>query len=157
MPLSRATDVAATGSTFGSMPAPTTAKSHSMRTPVLVRTRFSLSSPSNATTASWGINSTPCSRWIPAITAPASAPSTVSSGDLPLRTAVTDTFSAFSDAATSEPMNPMPTTTALVRGFATCLIASQSATVRSTWTPGRWIPGSAGVRGRPPVHNTTWS
>ena len=70
------------------------------------------SAPSNAATRSPASSSTPCSPWIAANAAPTSSPRTRSSGARPGKIAVTRTPSCLSDAATSQPMNPIPTTTA---------------------------------------------
>ena len=69
-------------------------------------------------------------RWKPAMSVPISAPSTLASGTWPGKSTVTWTPSWASDAATSQPMKPMPTTTARRPATASALIASHSATVR---------------------------
>ena len=56
-----------------------------------------------------------------------------------------------SDAATSAPMNPIPTTTAWVAEAAAARIRSASATVRSWNTPSRSLPGTGSERLRTPV------
>ena len=133
------------------MPTETTAKSHARRRPCRVIARSIRCPPSKRTTWSLLNSSTPASRWMPAMTCPTSGPSTDSSGDVPGRTAVTWTPIWISEAATSEPMNPMPTTTARAPRVASCLMASDSATVRSWWTPGRSAPGTSRVLFTPPV------
>ena len=112
------------------MPTPATAKSHAMRRPAAVTTASTRSVPSKAATCSPASSSTPFARWMAPITAPTWSPRTLSSGSRPGKTAVTRTPSWVSEAATSQPMNPMPTTTARRPGTASCLIASHSATVR---------------------------
>ena len=74
--------------------------------------------------------STPSARWMAPIRVPISVPSTFSSGARPGKTAVTWTPSWVRDAATSQPMKPMPTMAARLPGAASCLIASHSAAVR---------------------------
>ena len=109
---------------------PATAKSQGMRSPAAVTKASTRSAPSKAVTWSPGRSSTPFARWMAPIRAPTCPPSTFSSGARPGKTAVTWTPSWVSDAATSQPMNPMPTTTARRPGTASALIASHSATVR---------------------------
>src|SRR6266496_3834180 len=68
---------------------------------------------------------------VAASTAATSLPRTVARGAAPGSTAVTSRPIWRSEAATSEPMKPMPTTTARAPGWATWRIASHSANVRS--------------------------
>ena len=116
--------------TAGSIPTPATTKSQGTRAPLAVVTASTRPVPSNPATCSPASSSTPFALWIAPNTAPTSPPSTRSSGYWPGKMAVTCTPSWVSEAATSEPMKPMPTTTARWPGAAARLIASQSATVR---------------------------
>jgi hypothetical protein len=58
----------------------------------------------------------------------------------PRESAVIRTPSWASEATTSQPMNPMPTTAARRPATASCLIASHSATVREIVDPGQLSP-----------------
>src|SRR5581483_8682422 len=80
-----------------------------------------------------------------------SMPSTRSSGVRANSTTVTSRPRPRSDAATSLPMNPAPTTTAFAARFAAALIRSASAAVLSSSTPGRSTPGRGSLRLRQPV------
>ena len=112
------------------MPTPATAKSHSIRRPDRVTTASTRLVPSKATTSSPASSSTPFARWMALITPATWSPRTRSSGSWPGKIAVTRTPSWVSDAATSQPMNPIPTITAVRPRTASCLIESHSATVR---------------------------
>src|SRR5437870_10071114 len=68
-----------------------------------------------------------------------------------ISTIVTSTPSWRSEAATSAPMNPIPTTTALLAPRARSRIASASAIRRSCSTPSRSAPGTSSTRFRTPV------
>ncbi len=109
---------------------PATAKSQGTRAPLAVTAVSSRPAPSNAAICSPASSSTPFARWKAPITAPTSPPRAFSRGTFPGKTVVTRTPSWVRDAATSQPMKPMPTTTACRPGRASRLIASQSATVR---------------------------
>ncbi len=116
--------------TSGTIPMPATAKSQATRTPLAVTAVSTRPVPSNAAICSPARSSTPFARWKAPITAPTSWPRTLPRGTFPGKTVVTCTPSWVSEAATSQPMKPMPTITACRPGRASRLIASQSATVR---------------------------
>src|SRR4030095_12259372 len=86
--------------------------SHSMTRPFLVRTRSTRPEPSSAATESSRTSSTPFSRWMSASTWPTSSPRTWARGTRVPAIAATSRPSWRSEAATSEPMNPSPITTA---------------------------------------------
>ena len=124
-------DAPTNAGTTGSIPMPATTKSQAMRSPAAVTTASTRSAPFEG----GDLVSGPQLDAVRAVDradqrAPTSPPSTRSSGARPGKTAVTWTPSWVSEAATSQPMNPMPTTTARRPGRASCLIASHSATVR---------------------------
>src|SRR5437870_8069313 len=68
-----------------------------------------------------------------------------------ISTIVTSTPSWRSEAATSAPMNPIPTTTALLAPRARSRIESASGILRSCSTPSRSAPGTSRTRFRTPV------
>src|SRR5881409_2155717 len=117
IPLSIAIPAPCATSTFGWMPTATITMSHSILRPLFATARSTRPAPSKRTTVSWLSSWTPASSWMPAMTSPISGPRTESRGRLPGKTAVTSSFSWRSEAATSEPMKPMPTMSALTPGL----------------------------------------
>ena len=130
---------------------PTTAKSASNRSSSSRRTASRRPAPSKPSTERPRCIRTPWSRWSPSITRPTSGPTARRSGTFPCSIAVTSTPSERSEAASSAPMKPMPTRTALAPGSAIARIASASPSVRRSSTPGRSDPGSSGRLARLPV------